>query len=112
VRDFTYVGDIVAANQAAAIADVAPGEVCNVAGGGEALLSDVIDLVGQIAGTPVAIDQQPASAGDVTRTGGSIDRAAALLGWAPEVSLREGLAAQVAWHQAEPTAEGPGTTAP
>ena len=99
VRDFTFVDDVVAANVAAAAADVAPGTVVNVAGGGEAVMSEVIDLVGELAGQPVPIDRQPAQAGDVDRTGGSIERAAALLGWSPTVGLHAGLAAQLEWHR-------------
>ena len=39
-------------------------------------------------------------AGDVHQTGGAIDRAFELLGWEPRITLREGLAAQVAWSRA------------
>jgi UDP-glucose 4-epimerase len=35
-------------------------------------------------------------AGDAVRNGGAIDRARELLGWEPEVTLREGLARTVA----------------
>ena len=45
-----------AANLAAAEADVAPGTYVNVAGGGEITFNDLIALVGELAGAPVAID--------------------------------------------------------
>ena len=45
------------------------------------------------------VDQQPPMAGDAFRNGGSIGRARELLGWAPEVSLRDGVTAQLAWHR-------------
>jgi UDP-glucose 4-epimerase len=48
----------------------------------------------------VLLETAPKEAGDVRRTGGSIEKAQALLGWQPEVTLREGLAEQVAWSQA------------
>lgn len=99
IREFTYVGDIVRANLLAAERDVPPGSYCNVAGGGEITLSGLIDLVGELAGSPVQIDQQPRQAGDAFRNGGSIERAGALLGWAPEVSLPDGVSAQLAWHR-------------
>jgi len=98
VRDFTYVGDIVAANLAAATADVAPGTVVNVAGGGSCPLSGLVELVGELVGHPVPLDRRPAQAGDVERTGGSIERARELLGWEPRVDLATGLARQVDWH--------------
>jgi nucleoside-diphosphate-sugar epimerase len=97
VRDFTFVGDVVAANLAAAGADVAPGTVCNIAGGGQAVLRDIIDLAGDLLGAPVPLERFAGQAGDVARTGGTIDRAGELLGWEPAVGLREGLAAEAVW---------------
>jgi nucleoside-diphosphate-sugar epimerase len=102
VREFTYVDDIVRANLLAADADVAPGEVLNIAGGGEITLNELIALVGELAGASVAIDAQAAMPGDSQRNGGAIDRATKLLGWTPEVPLRTGLEAQLAWHRALP----------
>ncbi len=99
IREFTFVDDIVRGNLLAAERDVVPGSYCNLAGGGEITLSELIDLIGDLAGVPVEIDQQPRQPGDALRNGGSVDRARALLGWKPEVSLREGLRAQLAWHR-------------
>ena len=106
-REFTFVGDVVRATAAAATADVAPGTVVNVAGGSETLLSELIDLVGETLGRPVALDRRPVAAGDVARTGGSTERARTLLGWSPQVPLREGVEAQVAWHRARAGAATP-----
>lgn len=97
VRDFTYVSDIVRANRLAAEADISPGEVLNIAGGGAARLGDLIDLVGELAGSPVIIDRQPAAAGDVDRTGGTIDRAMEILNWVPQTKVEVGLAAEIDW---------------
>ena len=99
VRDFTFVADVVRANIAAGFEDVPPGTVVNIAGGSHAEMSDVIQIIGELAGAPVVLERAPTEAGDVRRTGGSIDRAHELLGWEPEIQLRDGLAAQVAWSQ-------------
>jgi UDP-glucuronate 4-epimerase len=99
VRDFTYVDDAVAANLAAAAADLSPGTVVNVAGGGEIDMASLLDLAGDVLGGPVLVDRQPKQPGDVDRTGGTIDRAAELLGWAPQVPIADGLAHQAAWHR-------------
>jgi UDP-glucuronate 4-epimerase len=99
IREFTYVSDIVAANLAAADREVPPGTYLNVAGGAEIALNDLIDLVGEVAGSPVAIEPEPTQAGDSLRNGGSIGRARDMLGWGPQVSLRDGIAAQVEWHR-------------
>jgi UDP-glucuronate 4-epimerase len=99
IREFTYVADIVRGNLLAAERDVAPGSYCNLSGGGEVTLSQLIDLVGELAGTPVKVDQQDPQPGDALRNGGSSGRARELLGWTPEVSLRDGVSAQLAWHR-------------
>lgn len=99
VREFTYVADIVAGNLAASDADIAPGTVVNLAGGAEITLADLIVMVGEIAGSPVVVDERAPEPGDSRRNGGAIDRARELLGWEPRVSLREGIEAQLAWHR-------------
>jgi nucleoside-diphosphate-sugar epimerase len=100
IREFTYVSDIAAANLAAADREITPGAYVNIAGGAEITLNDLIALVGEVAGSPVAVDPEPQQPGDSFRNGGSIARARDLLGWTPEVSLRDGIAAQVDWHRA------------
>jgi nucleoside-diphosphate-sugar epimerase len=98
VRDFTYVADVARANFAAATADLPSGIAINVAGGSSIRLRDLIDLVGSTVGSPVPVEWRPAQPGDVYRTGGSITRAADLLGWTPLTDLPSGLKAQAAWH--------------
>jgi nucleoside-diphosphate-sugar epimerase len=100
VREFTYVDDIVEANLLAADADVEPGFVCNVAGGSEITLNELIALVGDLAGTPVKVTDQAAQPGDTHRNGGAIELARKHFGWEPSVTLRDGIAAQLAWHRA------------
>lgn len=99
IRDFTYVGDVVSANVAAATADIPPGTAINVAGGSSILLSDLVDLIAAEVGAAVPIEQYDAQPGDVQRTGGSVDLAHELLGWHPVTSIEAGIAAQVAWHR-------------
>ena len=100
VREFTYVSDIVAANLCAADADVANGTVVNIAGGGEITLNELIAMVGGLADAEVVIENHPSQAGDARRNGGATEKARELLGWEPTVSLRDGIAAQLAWHNA------------
>ena len=98
VRDFTFVDDIVEATFLAGVTELPAGTVLNAAGGDSMELLDVIDLVGEVTGAPVELDWRDAQAGDVRRTGGSIERARELLGWAPKFDLRAGIERQVAWH--------------
>ena len=96
-RDFTYVQDVVEATLAAGAADLAPGAVLNLAGGVTTSMAELIGLVGELAGRPVAVERFPEQAGDVDRTGANTDAARLLLGWSPRFSLREGLVEQVGW---------------
>lgn len=108
VRDFTYVSDVVAANLAAADADLSPGEVFNVAGGGSTTVAELLALVGEKTGREVIVERRPESSGDVKITGGSTDRARDILGWQPQVDLATGVGLQVAWQRTRPV-QAPGT---
>jgi nucleoside-diphosphate-sugar epimerase len=55
-------------------------------------------VMGELAGT-VRIDRRPNEAGDVTHTWADTSAAQRAFGYAPRVSLRDGLAQQVAWHR-------------
>jgi nucleoside-diphosphate-sugar epimerase len=100
LRDFTFVGDAVAANLAAGAADVAPGTVVNVAGGGEISMAELIELVGRVLGREVPVERLDPSPGDVDRTGGTVDAARGALGWAPRTPFCVGVARQARWHEA------------
>jgi len=99
IRDFTFVNDVVAANVMALTVEVAPGTILNISGGSSVSMNDVAREVESATCRPVEIDYQPTQPGDVYRTGGSNEMAQAVLGWQPRVALREGIAAQIAWHQ-------------
>ena len=98
-RDFTFVGDVVRANLLAGTADVPPGLVVNVAGGSDCSMNELIAAVEELAGRPILIDRHDHERGDVGRTGGATAAAEHELGWAPETSLRDGLARQLTWHR-------------
>lgn len=97
VRDFTYVDDVIEANLAAARADIYPGAIVNVAGGGATTLNAVIELVEELTDRPISTENLGEQAGDVSRTRGAIELAKSLLGWEPQTSVRDGLERQVAW---------------
>jgi nucleoside-diphosphate-sugar epimerase len=100
VRDFTYVEDVVNANIAAADHDCTPGTVVNIAGGSSIAMTDLLVLAADVVGQSSPIEHQPNQPGDVARTGGTTERAEALLDWKPSTDLRAGLTMQAAWHRA------------
>jgi nucleoside-diphosphate-sugar epimerase len=97
VRDFTYVGDIVEATVAAGIRETPPGSVINVAGGSSVSVNHLLALLEKTTGHRARVEHTGTQAGDVTITGGSIDRGARLLDWKPLTSLAQGLKEQWAW---------------
>jgi UDP-glucuronate 4-epimerase len=100
IRDFTYVGDVVRANIAAAFApNLTPGRVFNVCGGSPVTLTAVLDTLRDIAGKPLRITHTGEKAGDVFQTGGSSEAARDALGWSPRTDLASGLRAQ--WQAAK-----------
>jgi UDP-glucuronate 4-epimerase len=103
IRDFTFVDDVVEANVLAATRPVPPGEVLNVAGGTSTSVNEVLDELAAVAGHPLRIERHEKALGDVSRTGGATERIRAVLGWAPQVSLADGLRAEYAWLAQEET---------
>lgn len=99
VRDFTYVNDVARATVLAGTLDIGPGHVLNVAGGSTTSMIDLIALIGDVIAADISIDHHPPQAGDVLRTGGSLDRTRAILRWTPETDLRTGIEAQVMWQR-------------
>lgn len=95
IRDFTFVGDIVAANLAAAESDIDSPSIVNIAGGSSIDVSSLLSLIERLVGRPLVIDHLPEQPGDVQRTGGSTDLAERLLGWQAQADLETGLKAQL-----------------
>ena len=98
-RDFTFVGDVVRANVAAATADAGAvsGKAYNVAGGNEHTLLELLELTGRLLGIePARVHVEPRP-GDVRHTCADVALAARDLGFRARVGLEEGLRATLAW---------------
>jgi UDP-glucose 4-epimerase len=97
-RDYVFVGDVAAANRAAATRPLPPvgplpARAFNVGTGVEtSVLRLASELMGS-SGVRVPVQHAPARAGELARSALDIAKAGALLGWAPTVPLGEGLAA-------------------
>jgi UDP-glucuronate 4-epimerase len=93
-RGWTYVGDIVEATLAAM--ERGSG-IYNVGGAVEATMNEAIAILERIAGRSLEVVREPAAPGDQRRTNADTTRIRSELGWAPRVSLEDGLAAQWEW---------------
>jgi nucleoside-diphosphate-sugar epimerase len=97
-RDFTFVGDVVAANLAAAAAPSgASGSVLNVAPGESHDLLELLDLLAGIIGNKADPHFEPARPGDIVSSRADASAAGVALGWYPRVDFAEGLARYVEW---------------
>lgn len=103
-RDFTYVGDVVAATRAAAITSDAAGSIYNIGGGSRVSLAEAIGRLEQIVGAKLEVDHGPWERGDARDTGADTSRARAELGFEPQTPLDDGLAAEFEWMASRPVA--------
>jgi UDP-glucose 4-epimerase len=93
-RDYVFVADVVAATLAAAAHD---GGVFNVGTGTETSVLELYDRVQQAAGIERAPEHAEPRAGELQRSVLDPSLAGRELGWKPQRSLDDGLAATWAW---------------
>jgi UDP-glucose 4-epimerase len=95
-RDFTFIDDIVGANIDAALSDVA-GEVFNIGGGSRTTMNEAIATMGELCGKSPRVQRLDVQKGDVRHTAADTSHAAKLIGYAPKVSIKEGLERELLW---------------
>ncbi|MGZ8493495.1 MAG: SDR family oxidoreductase [Gemmatirosa sp.] len=98
-RDFTYVDNVVQANMLAAFgpAERVSGVVANAGAGGRTSLLQLVRMLESVSGREIVVSHAPPRPGDVRDSLASLDRAQATLGYAPAVSVEDGLARTWAW---------------
>lgn len=95
-RDYTYCTDA-AAGLASALHLDTPFDILNIASGRAIPLTEVIAAIETVTGRTARLEPFPSQAGDMDATFADISKAARLLGYAPRVSLLDGLQAQWQW---------------
>ncbi|MCH8230115.1 MAG: SDR family NAD(P)-dependent oxidoreductase [Chloroflexi bacterium] len=96
-RDFTHVDDVVRGVVAAL--DRRPGyKTINLGSDRPIQLNTVIGEIEAAIGKRATIERRPSHPTDVAATWANISRARELLGWEPQVSLKEGIASVVDWY--------------
>jgi nucleoside-diphosphate-sugar epimerase len=96
-RDFTYVKDVVQANVRAMESD-AQG-MFNVAYSKRIDLNELANMIMEITGITVPLIYKPPQIGDVRDSLADIRRAQDAFGYAPEYTVKKGLAETIAWFQ-------------
>jgi UDP-glucose 4-epimerase len=97
-RDFTFVLDAAAATAQAGRAGV-PGRVYNIGGGSRVSVNHVLTLIERLVGKPLQVRREAPQKGDMRDTYADTSLAQADLGFRPQTTLAEGLAAEYAWLQ-------------
>ncbi|WP_337996572.1 NAD-dependent epimerase/dehydratase family protein [Oleispirillum naphthae] len=99
-RDFIFVEDM-ARGLIACARNGKPGEVYNLASGVETTIGDLAATINQATGNPTPVDLRPARDWDHSgKRFGSTEKSRRELGFAAEVSVREGIEKTVAWTRA------------
>lgn len=95
-RDFTFVADAVEATLLA-LGEGLAGQVFNVGGGSRVSVNAALAILEELTGKRAVRDHRPSEQGDMRHTTAAVERAGAILRFAPRVGIREGLEAQLAW---------------
>jgi UDP-glucuronate 4-epimerase len=97
-RDWTFVGDIVQGVVAAADRRLGY-EIINLGRGEPVLLADFVRSLEELAGKKAKLVPAPMMEADVAYTYADISKARALLGYAPVVSVKEGVQRFYEWYR-------------
>ena len=97
-RDWTFVDDIVS-GVVAAVDKRLGYEVINIGRGEPVLLADFVKTLEGLAGKKAPMVSEPMMRADVAYTYANIDKAKALLGYAPTVSVEEGVRRFYEWYK-------------
>jgi UDP-glucose 4-epimerase len=98
-RDFLHVDDLCRGILAAADSELSDA-VLHLASEKETTINELARLILDLVGSDVEIVHHPKRPGEVERNFARADRAREILGWEPQLSLREGMAGTIEWFRA------------
>jgi UDP-glucose 4-epimerase len=101
-RDFSYVGDTARAILAAGEDERLVGQTVNLGHGAEVSINTLAQVVQEVVGRTVPVQHHEGRPGDVLRLYADTSKAARLLGYRPQVELRDGLRRLLDWYRAQP----------
>lgn len=102
-RSFTFVDDVVDASIAAATTPGAARSTFNVGTDRAVTIGNLLSLVAELTGMPVATEWNAPRPGDPAQTLADTTRAHDVLGWRATTGIRAGLAAQIDWQRERST---------
>ena len=101
-RDYTHVSDIVSGVQSAiewtAKANKASFEVFNLGGSKAVSLKELLGLIESALGKKAKLERHDMQQGDVLRTFADLSKSKKILGYAPRVSIQDGIKDFVSWY--------------
>lgn len=98
-RDFIYVANVVQGNLLALEAPGAAGHAFNIGSGEAVSINQLVHDLSEIAQSDLLPEHAPPRQGDIRHSTADISKARQVLGYNPDVSLREGLCSTLAWYQ-------------
>lgn len=90
-RDFTYVGDVIRANEIALEKKKGAGDVFNIASGKRTSINELVEKLNAVLGTKLKPAYEKERPGDVLHSYADVGKAKRVLGFKAEWSMEEGL---------------------
>ena len=98
-RGFTYVDDI-ARGTIAALKPLGF-EIINLGGHEVITINQLVEMIEELTGKQARVEYGPPNLADMFTNQADVGKARRLLGWNPQVNLRQGLQDLIAWYNAE-----------
>jgi len=98
-RDFTFVGNVVAANVHALTTLNAAGGYFNIAMGQATSLNQLVDTLSELIGTNIRPNYAPPRPGDIKHSTADVSKIREVMGYTPAISLIDGLRQTVEWYR-------------
>jgi len=98
-RDFTFVDNVVDINLLSAKSEKGFGEVFNVGCGDQISLNQLLKMLKDILKVNFDADYEVARPGDVLHSRADISKAKEILGYSPEIEMKEGLIRTIDWYK-------------
>ena len=98
-RGFTYVDDI-ARGTIAALKPLGY-EIINLGGHEVVTINELVEMIEELPGKQANVQYGPPNLADMFTNQADISKARNMLGWNPQVDLREGIGNLIAWYNSE-----------